>query len=228
MRSMKKRLILLLLAFVIAAGCVSCADARKDAVKRAFSAFRGRYVFLVSKKEFALYVYDRNLAAVKKYLIAYGLNPDRKTKLHAGDDRTPEGEYHVVEILSMDADRSSPAYRKIRAMNGVYFRARDGHYRYGDRKADLGDNAYGPRFFLIDYPAAHDRARYDRALASGLIPLKGGAPAPIGHGIAIHGNNDSASIGHLATSGCIRMYNEDILELDRFVEIGTPVIISSD
>ncbi|MFK7693880.1 L,D-transpeptidase [Paenibacillus sp. HJGM_3] len=41
----------------------------------------------------------------------------------------------------------------------------------------------------------------------------------------IHGTNNPASIGHYVSHGCIRMYNEDVLELSRFVPIGTRVTI---
>ncbi|MDR3563886.1 MAG: L,D-transpeptidase [Negativicutes bacterium] len=41
----------------------------------------------------------------------------------------------------------------------------------------------------------------------------------------IHGTNDPASIGHIVSHGCIRMYNQDAAELARIVEIGTPVKI---
>lgn len=41
----------------------------------------------------------------------------------------------------------------------------------------------------------------------------------------IHGTNDPSSIGKLVSHGCIRMYNRDVLELERHVRIGTPVTI---
>lgn len=44
-------------------------------------------------------------------------------------------------------------------------------------------------------------------------------------GIGIHGTHDPASIGTLASEGCIRMHNEDIAELKSLVKIGTPVKI---
>ncbi|MCX7845318.1 MAG: L,D-transpeptidase [Dictyoglomaceae bacterium] len=44
-------------------------------------------------------------------------------------------------------------------------------------------------------------------------------------GIGIHGTHDPSSIGTLASEGCIRMYNQDIIELKNLVKIGTPVII---
>lgn len=41
----------------------------------------------------------------------------------------------------------------------------------------------------------------------------------------IHGTNDPSSIGQSVSHGCIRMYNEDVLELSKLVSIGTPVSI---
>ena len=41
----------------------------------------------------------------------------------------------------------------------------------------------------------------------------------------IHGTNNPASIGHLVSHGCIRMYNEDVLELAEIIPIGTRVTI---
>lgn len=39
----------------------------------------------------------------------------------------------------------------------------------------------------------------------------------------IHGTNEPSSIGKAASSGCVRMLNEDIVDLFDKVEIGTPV-----
>ncbi len=41
----------------------------------------------------------------------------------------------------------------------------------------------------------------------------------------IHGTNNPASIGHIVSHGCIRMYNPDVLELAGLVPLGTPVRI---
>lgn len=41
----------------------------------------------------------------------------------------------------------------------------------------------------------------------------------------IHGTNNPASIGHQVSHGCIRMYNQDVLELSRIVPVGTHVTI---
>lgn len=44
---------------------------------------------------------------------------------------------------------------------------------------------------------------------------------------AIHGNNNPSLIGKYVSSGCIRMYNEDIKWLYSQVNLNTPVIITS-
>jgi len=41
----------------------------------------------------------------------------------------------------------------------------------------------------------------------------------------IHGTNDPASIGTQVSSGCIRMRNEDVIDLYRRVSVGTKVIV---
>lgn len=41
----------------------------------------------------------------------------------------------------------------------------------------------------------------------------------------IHGTNEPASIGKAMSSGCIRMMNEDVIDLYERVPIGTPVIV---
>jgi lipoprotein-anchoring transpeptidase ErfK/SrfK len=46
--------------------------------------------------------------------------------------------------------------------------------------------------------------------------------------IAIHGTSRSmrASIGHAASYGCIRMLNEDVIDLFARVRVGTPVVMT--
>ncbi|MRX73776.1 L,D-transpeptidase family protein [Bacillus lacus] len=41
----------------------------------------------------------------------------------------------------------------------------------------------------------------------------------------IHGTNDPSSIGKAVSKGCIRMFNQDVLELAGIVPNGTPVLI---
>ncbi len=42
---------------------------------------------------------------------------------------------------------------------------------------------------------------------------------------AIHGTNRPDLIGGFVSHGCIRMYNRDIRELYRLVDVGTPVVV---
>lgn len=44
----------------------------------------------------------------------------------------------------------------------------------------------------------------------------------------IHGTNDPTSIGKAASSGCIRMFNQDVVELYRRTPIGSRVLVYSD
>ncbi len=64
--------------------------------------------------------------------------------------------------------------------------------------------------------------------------IPGGSPRnPMGAAVlgldrgnyAIHGTNDPSSIGGFVSHGCIRMYNDDILDLYRRVGVGTKVVV---
>ncbi len=44
----------------------------------------------------------------------------------------------------------------------------------------------------------------------------------------IHGTTDPMSIGHNASSGCIRMINQDVIELYRRAPIGTRVVVLAE
>lgn len=77
---------------------------------------------------------------------------------------------------------------------------------FGDGKGPI-PGAYGP-WFLRLYTGA-DRTKSGKTW----------------EGIGIHGTHDPKSIGKMATEGCIRLKNEDILELKEKVKIGTPVRI---
>jgi len=204
---------------------VSCKKSKIDRVQEIFQSYKGKYVIVVEKSTFSLAVFNRKLKKIREYKIAYGKNPEGTTKLFKGDNKTPEGLYNIIEILSMDADRQSSSYKKLKRMNGVLFSAKNGHSKFGYPKRSLGKNVYGARYFLLDFPNRKDILNYKSSLFQGKIPKKRGEYLPIGSGIAIHGNNDFASIGHLASGGCIRMYNRDIVELNRFITIGIPVLI---
>lgn len=57
-------------------------------------------------------------------------------------------------------------------------------------------------------------------------PLGEAALTLTGGSYAIHGTNAPESIGGFVSHGCIRMYNEDILDLLARVRIGTPVEVT--
>ncbi len=230
MKSIQKSIIFIVAVSFLAIVCAGSLEfsIREKSVKRVFDKYDGKYVIHVSKKDFTLSVYNRSIKLISNFKIGYGLNPDKKAKLFSGDKRTPEGIYRITEILSMDAGKKTKAYKKLKGMNSVYFSAKDGHSKFGHKDVDLGKNAYGARFFRIDYPNKEDHERYRKAVMNGEIPKANGRIRSIGSGIAIHGNNDLPSIGQLCSSGCVRMYNEDIVELNRFILLQTPVIISAD
>lgn len=206
----------------------SCAKSTERAAEDAFRKYNGNHVIIISKKKFTLYVFEKGKGLQQSYRIGFGSNSDLGAKQYEGDNRTPEGSYQVNEILSMDSASASESYRKLKKMNEHYFKKSGGYHKFGNPDEDLGDNAYGPRYFGVNYPNEDDLKRYQEAVSQGLIPVKNGKRADIGHGIAIHGNNDEKSIGHPCSSGCIRMYNRDIVELEKYISISTPVIILND
>jgi len=56
-------------------------------------------------------------------------------------------------------------------------------------------------------------------------PMGAAALTMRGGEYAIHGTNNPRSIGGFVSYGCIRMYNRDIRELYRLVDVGTPVVV---
>jgi lipoprotein-anchoring transpeptidase ErfK/SrfK len=75
--------------------------------------------------------------------------------------------------------------------------------------------------------------RHDNPSLPAVIP--GGSPHnPLGVAAltlsggeyAIHGTNKPSSVGGFVSYGCIRMYNQDIIDLYARVAVGTPVIVT--
>lgn len=48
------------------------------------------------------------------------------------------------------------------------------------------------------------------------------------HSIGIHGTSSPRSIGTRASMGCIRCHNKDIVNVVKYVEVGSPIIILPD
>ena len=56
-------------------------------------------------------------------------------------------------------------------------------------------------------------------------PMGAAALTLAGDEYAIHGTNDPSSIGGFVSYGCIRMYNQDVVDLFGRVQVGTRVIV---
>jgi lipoprotein-anchoring transpeptidase ErfK/SrfK len=57
-------------------------------------------------------------------------------------------------------------------------------------------------------------------------PMGAAALTLNGGDYAIHGTNDPGSIGGFVSYGCIRMHNQDIVDLYDRVGVGTPVVVT--
>jgi lipoprotein-anchoring transpeptidase ErfK/SrfK len=77
---------------------------------------------------------------------------------------------------------------------------------FGDGKGQI-KGAYGP-WFLRLY-TGKDRTKSGKSWA----------------GIGIHGTHDDSSIGTMASEGCVRLHNSDLLELKDLIHLRTPVEI---
>ncbi len=198
----------------------------KKKIKTIIKKSKANYILYIKKKQFKLFVIDKNLHLIKIYNIALGKKKDFGKKFYTGDKATPEGIYKIIEILIATAPTNTFSYKKLKKMNSVYFKSENGFYKWGKPWKDLGRNAYGKAFYRLNYPNKDDEVYYKKMKRLGLVPRnKNGEFHGPGSGIGIHGTNDPPSIGHLISSGCIRMHNEDILQLRHYIKINTPVII---
>lgn len=217
-----------------------------------FEKYGEKHILIAEKKEKMIYVIDASLNTIAAFKISTGLNAENK--IYAGDNATPEGSYVITEILEeekpdslsdleseagncsencAETERKLALYKKeheknrarLALMNSVYFRAKDGHKKWGTN-LDLGKNAYGPVFMRLSYPEKPDIKRHESAKKRGYLPMRndGSYPGP-GSGIAIHGTNDPESLGQDASSGCVRLLNEEVLLLRKYVSKGVKVII---
>ncbi|WP_131114247.1 L,D-transpeptidase [Lichenihabitans psoromatis] len=74
----------------------------------------------------------------------------------------------------------------------------------------------------------HDRPNLPDVIPSGAAgnPMGAAAMTLSGGNYAIHGTNAPKSIGGFVSYGCIRMYNDDIVDLFGRVDVGTRVIVT--
>ncbi len=72
----------------------------------------------------------------------------------------------------------------------------------------------------------HRRPDLPRHMSGGINnPLGARAMYLGGTMYRIHGSNEPETIGHAVSSGCIRMTNDDVVDLYNRVHVGTPVIV---
>ncbi len=99
-------------------------------------------------------------------------------------------------------------------------------------KAWLGPSAVQGKYMAPDWspPAivARDHPELPRLIRGGSPhnPMGAAAITLTRYQVAIHGTNRwmRKSVGTAASYGCIRMYNEDVVDLYQRVSVGTPVI----
>jgi lipoprotein-anchoring transpeptidase ErfK/SrfK len=74
----------------------------------------------------------------------------------------------------------------------------------------------------------HDNPKLPEVIPGGSShnPMGVAAMTLSGGQYAIHGTNRPDSIGRSASYGCIRMYNQDIVDLFDRVSVGTPVVVA--
>lgn len=187
---------------------------------------KSQYVVYIQKTKYKMYVINREKEVLKVFSIAIGKNADLSRKVYEGDGATPEGLYYICEVLSLNAVKTSYAYNRLKQMNSLFFSAKNGHFLWGDPTKDAGYRVYGPRFFRLNYPNEDDIKYYNEMRQKGLLPKNAnGHYKDIGAGLAIHGTNDPLSIGHKISTGCIRLNNEDVKQLDAYLQVGSPVYI---
>ena len=89
----------------------------------------------------------------------------------------------------------------------------------------------------LDADTRHDQARAGTATGNGLAAWQGGTDNPLGARALylfkdgkdtlyrIHGTNEPETIGEAVSSGCIRMMNQDVIDLYSRVPAGSKVVV---
>jgi len=93
----------------------------------------------------------------------------------------------------------------------------------GGDKTTVGDCRTPEGEFEI--VSVEDSADWDREGEKVYGPFFLRIACPPWEGIGIHGTNEPDTVGTKATRGCIRMRNEDLLEIVSRVGVGTKIVI---
>ncbi len=160
------------------------------------------YVIEVLKSRKTLLV-KRGERVIRKYRTAIGKG-GKGDKQRSGDHKTPVGTYRVVRF------NDNSRFRLFMQLN----------------YPNIKDAFYGLKHHLIG------RKEFDRIVTA---LKKGQAPpqdTPLGGAIGIHGLGMASRRQLLIhrnynwTEGCIALTNDEILDLKKFVKIGTKVVIN--
>lgn len=164
-----------------------------------------QHLIRIHKQTYRLELFEDGKAQpLKEYSIAVAKNPGDKQK--TGDNRTPTswGSAAVIPAKYLGAG-VGVASAEVPFVVEEICDASFWTHDFGDGKGEIA-GAYGPWFISLD---------------TGWI------------GIGIHGTHDPASIGTMASEGCIRMHNQDVAELKNLIYgpakgVGTRVVITED
>ena len=164
-----------------------------------------QHLIRIHKQSYRLELFeDGKEQPLKEYSIAVAKNPGDKQK--TGDNRTPTswGSAAVIPAKYLGAG-VGVASAEVPFVVEEICDASFWTHDFGDGKGEIA-GAYGPWFIALD---------------TGWI------------GIGIHGTHDPASIGTMASEGCIRMHNQDVAELKNLIYgpakgVGTRVVITED
>ncbi|MCZ0733946.1 L,D-transpeptidase [Phreatobacter sp. AB_2022a] len=99
-------------------------------------------------------------------------------------------------------------------------------------RAAIGRKGSWPNWTPTANMIAHDprNARYAGGMAGGINNPLGARALYLYRGnrdtmYRLHGTNEPLSIGHAVSSGCIRLFNHDIIDLYERARVGTPVVV---
>lgn len=164
-----------------------------------------QHLIKVHKQSYTLELFEEgNAVPLKVYGVAVAKNPGDKQM--TGDNRTPTSWGSAVAIPARYAGAAvGVPSAQVPFVVEEICDASFWTHDFGDGKGVI-EGAYGPWFISLD---------------TGWI------------GIGIHGTHDPASIGTMASEGCIRLRNEDVEELKQLIYgpakgVGTRVIITED
>jgi|YelNatPaOPRAMG01_1025707.scaffolds.fasta_scaffold01058_29 murein L,D-transpeptidase YafK len=250
---MKKIIFIYLIIFYFFVQNVKSFD--KEKITSILQTYHKTYFIYVSKSQKRLYLIDKNLKAWRKYMISVGKNQGQKLYrgdlrtpegiYYIDEIYQYEEPWYLKRLRNKMQlmDKNSKNYKiykkyyddlvkkylkgrqKLETLNTTFLRAEDGFKRFKTGES-LGFNSFGPVFMLLNYPNEDDYERYKEALDNGIIKRDANLYfKDPGDGIAIHGTNDEDALGFDSSAGCIRMKNNDILEISKYVMEGTLVII---